>query len=446
MAAVPVGGGGRLSRMSRRVVFGILAAVAVLLIVISRAGSEGQIDGAQPTTSTTSTTPSTTTSSTTTTTSTTSTTTTTSTTLPPDVEAIEALLDSMSDRQIAQQLVALGASGPAPADSIADALGDPCVGGVFVTKNVGNWQPAESLDAASGAIAAVVEAASDCPAPPFITTDAEPGRRVLKVPVDPLPTPATLAAGVVDDPDGAALAVEAGRFAADLATAGVDVNLGVIVDVDAGAGFYMDREGRSFGADPLVADVLGRALVDGHCRAGVAPTLKHFPNQGSTVEDPHRENSFSVNDFDAWLELGAVPYLDTDAPLVMTGHIRYEGADDGLPASLSAEITTGWLRESLGYSGVIITDDLHTMQGVAQFAPADRGVTAIEAGADLALYVAADDAAEVVDAIVERMAADPEFATQARGSAARVLRLKGALGLLPDTEPEWFELCGASAD
>ena len=109
MAAVPVGGGGRLSRMSRRVVFGILAAVAVLLIVISRAGSEGETDGAQPTTSTT----------------------TTSTTLPPDVEAIEALLDSMSDRQIAQQLVALGASGPAPADSIADALGDPCVGGVI---------------------------------------------------------------------------------------------------------------------------------------------------------------------------------------------------------------------------------------------------------------------------------------------------------------------------
>jgi beta-N-acetylhexosaminidase len=352
----------------------------------------------------------------------------------------------MTDRAIAQQLVVFGASGADPGRTNADALGDSCVGGVFVTRNVGNWQPGGSLEAAADAIDVIVQASTSCVAPPFITTDAEPGTRVLKVPVDPLPTPAVLEDAFVDDPDGALLAELADGFASDLSGAGVHVNLGVIVDVDAGPGFYMDREGRSFGGDPLVVDVLGRALVEGHCRAGVAPTLKHFPNQGSTVEDPHREDSFSVNGFDTWLDVGAVPYLATDAPLVMTGHIRYDGVDDGLPASLSEEITTGWLRETLGFDGVVITDDLHTMQGVAQFAPDERGVTAIAAGADLALYVATDDAAGVVGAIETRMREDAAFAARARDSAARVLRLKAALGLLPDVDPALFALCGDSGE
>ena len=59
-------------------------------------------------------------------------------------------------------------------------------------------------------------------------------------------------------------------------------------------------------------------MVEGHCAAGVAAALKHFPNQGSTVEDPHRLDSFSINDPDAWASFGALPYIETRAPLVMT--------------------------------------------------------------------------------------------------------------------------------
>ena len=418
--------------MARR---SLLRCFAATLVALAAGCSDGDTDAAEamrpsPTTTTTSTTTSSTT------------TTTTTTTLPPDVVAIDAVLDALTDRDVARQLVVFGASGPAPATSISDALGDVCVGGVFVTKNVGNWEPAESLDAATAAIEVIADAGEPCAAPPFITTDAEPGTRVLKVPVEPLPTPASLEAGFAANPDTSAVLADAERFAGELAAAGVHVNLGVVADIDVADGFYMDREGRSLGSDPVAVDLLARSLVDGHCLAGVGATLKHFPNQGSTVEDPHREDSFSVNDYDAWLGLGATPYLETSAPLVMTGHIRYADVDGGLPASLSPEITTGWLRDTLGYDGVIITDDLHTMQGVAQFAPAERGVAAVAAGADLALYVATDDATAVVDAIVDRMAVDADFAESARRSAARVLRLKGALGLLPGVDADWFELCG----
>lgn len=415
----------------------VVVALTVITIVATESIDDQRAEAPPPTASTTTADD---VISTTTTSSTTTTTTTTTTTLPPEVVAIDTMLVELGDRGVAQQLVVFGAAGADPATSIADALGDTCVGGVFVTKNVGNWAPAESLDAAATAIAMIDDAASGCAAPPFITTDAEAGTRVLKVPVDPLPSPATLEANHRLDPattsEGLAPAAEA--FATALADAGVHVNLGIIADVDAGAGFYMDRQGRSFGDDPAIVTDIAGTIVAGHCRAGVVPTLKHFPNQGSTVEDPHDENSFSVNDFDAWLEFGAAPYADSLAPMVMTGHIRYAGVDEGLPATLSREITTGWLRDELGYDGIVITDDLHSMRGVDEFASAERGVTAIAAGADLALYVATEDGAAVVAAIEARMATDEMFATQARNSARRVLELKGRLGLLPDVDPAWF--------
>lgn len=416
----------------------LLRCFAAALVAILAGCSSGNPEAVRPASSGTTTTssPTTTTATPSTTSSTTSSSTTT--TLAPEVVAIDALLDAMADRDLAQQLVVFGASGPAPAVSIGDALGDVCVGGVFVTKNVGNWQPAGSLDAATEAIGVISEAGAACAVPPFITTDAEPGTRVLKVPVEPLPDPATLAAGFAENPDTSGLLADTERFATELAAAGVHVNLGVVADIDVADGFYMDREGRSLGSDPVAVDLLTRSLVDGHCLAGVAATLKHFPNQGSTVEDPHREDSFSIHGFETWLGLGAAPYLDTSAPLVMTGHIRYIDVDGGLPASLSREITNGWLRDELGYDGVVITDDLHTMRGVAQFAPAERGVTAIAAGADLALYVATDDATAVVDAIVERMQTDADFALQARASARRVVELKARLGLVSSIDPTWF--------
>jgi len=224
---------------------------------------------------------------------------------------------------------------------------------------------------------------------------------------------------------------------------GVHVNFGVVADVDVGPGTYMDRQGRSFGADPAVVAAITGTMVEGHCAAGVAAALKHFPNQGSTVEDPHRLDSFSINDPDAWASFGALPYIETRAPLVMSGHIRFEGVDNGTPASLSGVITS-WLRADLAYDGVIVTDDMHVMRGVgSDLTPAQRAIAALRAGADLALFVGADDAADIVAGLVAEASVDAAFADRIAESAARVLRLKGALGLIPGASASWFDWCGA---
>ena len=354
-------------------------------------------------------------------------------------------LDRLGLEGQVREVLMFGASGPEVELRIAEELGTTCVGGVFVAGTAGNWSPRGSIDAATAAVTAIATASAACPTPPLIATDAEAGSRVLKVPVTPLPSPATLETNHLADPGttSIALAPAVEAFATELASIGVHVNFGVVADVDVEPGTYMDRQGRSFGADPAVVAAITATMVEGHCAAGVAAALKHFPNQGSTVEDPHRLDSFSINDPDAWASFGALPYIETRAPLVMSGHIRFEGVDNGTPASLSG-VVTSWLRADLAYDGVIVTDDMHVMRGVgSDLTPAQRAIAALRAGADLALFVGADDSADIVAGLVAEASVDAAFADRIAESAARVLRLKGALGLIPGASASWFDWCGA---
>ena len=312
-------------------------------------------------------------------------------------------------RDKALQLLVVGGPGTDLAAAIARRVGSPCAGGLFLSEAEGNW----GFDEDGGvSAAAVLEAALDCQIGPLVATDAEPGTQVLKVPVDPLAQPRNLNVAVSAGA-AAEFMARSTRFASDLALAGVHLNLGVVADVDVDAAHYMARQRRSFGGDPVAVQALAEAMVRGHCNAGVAATLKHFPNQGATLNDPHLGDSVSSNSVEQWRRFGAIPYVGTQAPAVMTGHIRYLDVDGGRPASLSNEITTGWLRGELGFAGVVITDDLSLMWGVTEEGTAGtRAVAAIEAGADLSLFVDFSEIEQIVATIVDRATADPSFAAR----------------------------------
>jgi beta-N-acetylhexosaminidase len=116
-------------------------------------------------------------------------------------------------------------------------------------------------------------------------------------------------------------------------------------------------------------------------------TGKHFPGHGSTTTDSHNALPFVDKDRAALDAVDIAPFraaIDSGIDAIMPAHVVYEALDpSGLPATLSAPILTGLLREELGFSGVIVTDDLG-MEGIMQIAPPEEsGVRAILAGADL---------------------------------------------------------------
>lgn len=147
---------------------------------------------------------------------------------------------------------------------------------------------------------------------------------------------------------------------------------------------------RAFSEAPEEAARLAAAYVRG-CRAeGLLSTAKHFPGHGNTAEDSHAVLP-TVPDSRAVLDrTDLVPFraaLDAGCELVMTAHVAYPALDpSGRPATLSAPILQGLLRDELGFEGVVISDSLH-MGGIQaeDRTEADLAVEQLRAGVDLLL-------------------------------------------------------------
>jgi beta-N-acetylhexosaminidase len=180
------------------------------------------------------------------------------------------------------------------------------------------------------------------------------------------------------------------RTARRLLALGVNLNFAPVLDVHSNPANPVIGI-RSFGTTASQVAACGRACVEGHLAAGVIPAGKHFPGHGDTSLDSHvtlprcdgRVEQFKLRElrpFEAAVAAGV--------PIVMTAHVLYPAfdPDPARPATISPAVVTGLLRETLGFTGVVVTDALE-MAGVAALAPpGEIAVRAIEAGCDLLLY------------------------------------------------------------
>ncbi len=113
--------------------------------------------------------------------------------------------------------------------------------------------------------------------------------------------------------------------------------------------------------------------------------------------------------------------------LVMLSTAVYAKIDPSAPAAFSPAIASGLLRGSLGFRGVITTDDLSAAAQVQPWSPADRATLAIAAGVDL-LLVASDPSVfpEMYAAVLARAQSDPAFAARVDDAARTVVTAKSA--------------------
>ncbi len=170
---------------------------------------------------------------------------------------------------------------------------------------------------------------------------------------------------------------------------GIDVAFAPVVDLDDGDGRNAIGP-RSFGTDPARVTACAREVLAGLAAAGVAGCAKHFPGLGGTDLDTHRALAESPLPADELWERHVLPYRDLrdEAPLVMTAHAWYPAVDPGdpLPGTFSRALLAGWLRQRVGYGGVVITDDLGMGAVADRGTPGERAEAALRAGADLALF------------------------------------------------------------
>ena len=170
---------------------------------------------------------------------------------------------------------------------------------------------------------------------------------------------------------------------------GIHINFAPVVDININPNNPIIGN-RSFGENKNNVTDKAIAFTRGMQKMGVMANAKHFPGHGDTAADSH--HTLPVINFDATrldtLEL--YPYyklFKENLGSVMTAHLSIPKLEPNkkLPSSLSKRITTGLLKEKMGFKGLIITDGLN-MKGAADFATSKEiNLEAILAGNDLLL-------------------------------------------------------------
>ena len=189
---------------------------------------------------------------------------------------------------------------------------------------------------------------------------------------------------------------------------------------------------RSFGEDPGAVARLVQAYVKGLRDHGMLATLKHFPGHGDTQTDTHIGLPVITADYRRLDTLELVPFragIAAGADVVMSAHIAFPavtGSDD--PATLSAAVLTGLLRDSLHFNGLVVTDALTMGAIVTKYGAGEATVRAFLAGSDLLLMPADPDSA--LNAMAAALDQGRYSAARLDASVRRVLAIKQRLGLL----------------
>jgi beta-N-acetylhexosaminidase len=190
---------------------------------------------------------------------------------------------------------------------------------------------------------------------------------------------------------------------------------------------------RSFGGDlDLMAELLG-AYVQGFHENGMLTTAKHFPGRGDIDLMPDNTPWTWIDkpaeDVEAWDFRGFKMAIDAGVDLVMSEHIAVPSVAEGseLPASVEARLVSGWLRDRLGFEGILTSDDLWYEHVVERFGPEEVTVMAFEAGHDMILKPA--DPVATVQALAEAVRSGRITEDRVDDAVRRVLTLKARLGL-----------------
>lgn len=183
---------------------------------------------------------------------------------------------------------------------------------------------------------------------------------------------------------------EAGRrLGSELRELGININLAPVADINSNPACpIIGALDRSFGASPEGVSDGVLAFGFGLAASGVAPCLKHFPGHGSAAVDSHHGLPDITATWNEQAELA--PYASAFAAgwpgLVLTGHLYHAGLDPHLPSSLSSAVVQDLLRRRLGWTGVVITDDLQMQAAAGQYSMEDRVLLAVNAGNDILVF------------------------------------------------------------
>ena len=283
----------------------------------------------------------------------------------------------LTPEQIAGQRIIAGFNGLSINDEIRYLIDTLYVGGLILfRRNIQSLEQVQTLCRSSQEYARI------CGQPPlFIAIDQEGGT------VARLSAPFTVFPCACDMQSETDAAEFARITAHELKQIGVNMNNAPVLDI-APQDIPSIMAKRSYGETPSRVSQMGAAIIDHLQAGGIMAIAKHFPGIGRTLLDSHLDRPVFNTGFEELSSFDLIPFetaIRHHVSGIMLSHILYERIDPQWPASLSVYFTKTLLREKMGYTGLVLTDDLDmgAIRKYYDFATVIRQVTA--AGIDLAL-------------------------------------------------------------
>jgi beta-N-acetylhexosaminidase len=328
------------------------------------------------------------------------------------------------------QMIMVGYSGTAlsPNDPILSEIKNGSVGGVILfEKNITDSNSTANLKRLISGLQASAKT------PLFMAIDQEGGT------VNRLKTKYGFPKSVTAEYLGELDNVDSTRYygqqtAKTLHDLGFNVNFSPVLDLASNPDNpIIAKYGRAYSANPQLVIKHATITIEEHTKQQIISVGKHFPGHGSSQADTHLGMADVTN---TWDKSELLPYkaLIKEGLLhgVMSAHIVNENLDpEGLPGTLSKKVLQGILRESLGFKGVVFSDDMQ-MHAITEHYGLEKAIAlGINAGLDVIIFSnniqnSEDRTVKVVHDIIKKKVADGTI-QQARidESYERIIKLKG---------------------
>ena len=328
-------------------------------------------------------------------------------------ERAQRIVQRMTPEQKIGQMVMIGINGTAIDKETQKILNDYQLGNIIFFDR--NMETMEQVTQLNRGLKKVITTQTGIE--PFIAIDQEGGnvarmRNALTV----MPSAAKL--GQRDSDETRNCAIETAR---ELKKIGFNVNFAPVADLDL-------SYSRSYGSTPETVIKYAGAACEGYKAEGMFCSLKHFPGIGGTTLDSHMDRPFFDISYEALSHVDLLPFrsaISHHVAGIMLSHIVYPKLDDTWPASLSPAIVNSLLREKMGYTGVIMTDDLD-MGAIKKYIDIETAMDQVLAAqVDQALIChKGPDIERARNRLLMRISAGGIVREKTMGSVERILSLK----------------------
>lgn len=217
----------------------------------------------------------------------------------------------------------------------------------------------------------------------------------------------------------------------ELADYGINLNFAPCADVNTNPKNPIIGE-RSFSDNPenVISGI--KIFTEASRKYGVIPCVKHFPGHGDADKDSHLtlpEIDLSLDEMEK-VHIKPFKYsIENNIEMIMAAHLHCTCFDkEVVPASLSKN-AIGYLRNKLGYNGVVVSDDM-VMKGVQDYGSLEACIMGIKAGLDMFIFRDSDDKTlKMIEDLCDVIQQDKELQARVRESNERILRLKKERGI-----------------